>query len=111
MKTKERDKMKKSLFHIGAIAVVLLAGAFSQSCTKLDEKLYSSVTPSNFFKSEEEFISALGAAYTQFGGWGSGDPQTLQEMTTDEMTAPTRGQDWDCLLYTSDAADDLTRVD
>lgn len=95
MKTKERDKMKKSLFHIGAIAVVLLAGAFSQSCTKLDEKLYSSVTPSNFFKTEEEFISALGAAYTQFGGWGSGDPQTLQEMTTDEMTAPTRGQDWD----------------
>jgi hypothetical protein len=95
MKTKERDKMKKSLFHIGAIAIVLLAGAFSQSCTKLDEKLYSSVTPSNFFKSEEEFISALGAAYTQFGGWGSGDPQTLQSMTTDEMTAPTRGQDWD----------------
>jgi starch-binding outer membrane protein, SusD/RagB family len=95
MKTKERDKMKKSLFHIGAIAVVLIAGALSQSCTKLDEKLYSSVTPSNFFKTEEEFISALGAAYTQFGGWGSGDPQTLQEMTTDEMTAPTRGQDWD----------------
>ena len=95
MITKERDKMKKSLFHIGAIAIVLIAGALSQSCTKLDEKLYSSVTPSNFFKSEEEFISALGAAYTQFGGWGSGDPQTLQEMTTDEMTAPTRGQDWD----------------
>lgn len=87
--------MKKSLFYIGAIAVVLLAGAFSQSCTKLDEKLYSTVTPSDFFKSDEEFISALGAAYTQFGGWATGDPQTLQEMTTDELTAPTRGQDWD----------------
>lgn len=95
LKTKEREKMKKSLFHIGAIAIVLIATVFSQSCTKLDEKLYSSVTPSDFFKSDEEFVSALGAAYTQFGGWAAGDPQALQEMTTDEMTAPTRGQDWD----------------
>jgi hypothetical protein len=95
MKTKERNKMKRSLFHIGAMAVVLIAFSISQSCTKLDEELYSSVTPANFFKTEAEFISALGAAYTQFGGFAAGDPQSLHVMTTDQLTAPTRGQDWD----------------
>jgi len=87
--------MKKSLFPIRIILIGFLVAAFNQSCTNLDEELYSEVTPSNFFKTEEEFISALGSAYTQFGNWASGDPQVLQEMTTDEMTAPTRGQDWD----------------
>lgn len=95
MKTKDRNKMKKSRFFIKFIMGLLIVAGLSQSCTKLDEKLYGEVTPDNFFKTESEFISALGAAYTQFGGWATGDPQTLQEMTTDEMTAPTRGQDWD----------------
>jgi hypothetical protein len=92
MKTKESNIMKKTLYLlIGLFAVA----ALSQSCTKLDETLYSQVAPDNFFKNEEEFISALGAAYTQFGNWASDTPQQLQVMTTDEMTAPTRGQDWD----------------
>ncbi len=55
-----------------------------------------SVTPANFFKTQEEFISALGAAYTQFwrlGYWNG--TLALQEVTTDEMVVPTRGQDWD----------------
>ena len=87
--------MKKTLFPIRIILIGLLVAAFNQSCTNLDEDLFSEVTPANFFKTEEEFISALGSAYTQFGGWASGDPQGLQEFTTDEMAAPTRGQDWD----------------
>ncbi len=92
MKTKERNKMKKLLFlPIG----LFIVAALSQSCTNLDEELYSDVAPSNFFQTEEEFISALGAAYTQFGNYAADTPQQLQEMTTDEMTAPTRGQDWD----------------
>lgn len=95
MNSKERNKMKKLLFLIKILTGVFILGSLNQSCTDLDEELFSQVTPENFFNTEEEFISALGAAYTQFGGYGSGDPQTLQEMTTDEMTAPTRGQDWD----------------
>jgi len=87
--------MKKTLFSIKNILFGVLVAALSQSCTNLDEELFSEVTPANFFKTEEEFISALGSAYTQFGGWASGDPQNLQEFTTDEMAAPTRGQDWD----------------
>ncbi|MBE9510053.1 MAG: RagB/SusD family nutrient uptake outer membrane protein [Bacteroidetes bacterium] len=95
MKTKEINKMKKSVFLIRVIMIMFIVAAFNQSCTKLDEELYGEVTPDNFFQSEEEFISALGAAYTQFGNWAAGDPLSLQDCTTDEMVVPTRGQDWD----------------
>lgn len=96
MKTIIRKNMKKTLFLIRAILVVSIIAAFNQSCTDLEEELYSEVTPDNFFKTEEEFISALGAAYTQFGNWASSDGTlALQEVTTDEMAVPTRGQDWD----------------
>ncbi len=95
MKTNEITKMKKSLSFIKALLMVLIVIGLNQSCTNLDEKLYSEVTPDNFFKTEEEFISALGAAYTQFGSYASGDILSLQETSTDEMVVPTRGQDWD----------------
>jgi starch-binding outer membrane protein, SusD/RagB family len=95
MKTIVRNNMKKSLLLIKVTVVALLVTALSQSCTNLDETLYSEVTPDNFFKSEKEFVSALGAAYTQFGSYASGDVYDLQEVTTDEMVVPTRGSDWD----------------
>ncbi len=90
MNKKETYSMKKSVF-----LIALLLAVFSLSCTKLDEQLYSEVTPSNFFKSEPEFVSALGSAYTQLGGYASGAVYNLQEVTTDEMVVPTRGSDWD----------------
>ncbi len=88
--------MKKSLF----LALVMLSAFFLspfvfESCTNLDEELYSEVTPENFFQTDEEFISALGAAYTKFRDYASNDPFALQETSTDEMVVPTRGQDWD----------------
>ncbi|MCK5068702.1 MAG: RagB/SusD family nutrient uptake outer membrane protein [Bacteroidales bacterium] len=95
MKTIENNKIKKSLFLIKGIVIVLIMAAFNQSCTNLDEELFSEVTPDDFFSSEEEYVSALGAAYTQFGDFASNDPQAVQETSTDEMVVPTRGQDWD----------------
>lgn len=95
MKTIVRNNMKKSLLLIKVIMVAFFVTVLSQSCTKLDETLYSEVTPDNFFKSEKEFVSALGAAYTTFGSYATGDIYVLQEHTTDEMVAPTRGSDWD----------------
>jgi hypothetical protein len=95
MKTKERKKMKKSLYLFRVIMILFGVAAIGQSCTKLDEKLYDTVTPANFFKSDAQFVSALGAAYTQMGGYASGDVNNLQELTTDEMVVPTRGSDWD----------------
>lgn len=95
MKSKVRNKMKKSLYLIRVIMILLGVGAFSQACTNLDETLYSEVTPSNFFKTDAEFVSALGSAYTQLGGYATGDINEVQEMTTDEVAVPTRGSDWD----------------
>jgi hypothetical protein len=95
MKSKEKNKMKKSRYLIRVIMILLGVAAFSQACTNLDEELYSEVTPANFFKTDAEFVSALGAAYTQFGGYATGDINEVQEMTTDEVVVPTRGSDWD----------------
>ena len=95
MKSKERNKMKKSRYLIRVIMILLGVAAFSQACTNLDEELYSEVVPANFFKTDAQFVSALGAAYTQFGGYATGDINEVQEMTTDEQVVPTRGSDWD----------------
>lgn len=95
MKTIERNKMNRSLFLVKIILIALFTLSLNQSCTNLDEELYSEVTPDEFFNTDEEFISALGAAYTQFGNFASNDPFALQETSTDEMVVPTRGQDWD----------------
>jgi starch-binding outer membrane protein, SusD/RagB family len=95
MRTIDINKMKRSLLKTSGVLLALGMAAFSQSCTNLDEELYDSVTPGEFFKTEEEFISALGAAYTQFADYASGDPWSLHEIMTDEMVVPTRGQDWD----------------
>ena len=95
MITIDKYIMRKSLFLVQALFLVLFATVINQSCTKLDETLYSEVTPDNFFNSDEEFVSALGAAYTQFGSYASGSIMDVQEQPTDEIVVPTRGQDWD----------------
>ena len=69
--------MRKSLFLVKALVVVMIMAAFNQSCTNLDEELFDSVTPDNFFNTEEEILAALGAAYTQFGNYASNDPFSL----------------------------------
>lgn len=68
------------------------------ACTDLNEKkvLYDQVTQDNFFKTDAEYVAALGAAYTNlYGSFGNADNiMPLQEVTTDEMVVPTRGADW-----------------
>lgn len=95
MKTRKNNTIKKSVFLIKGILIVLVLAGFNQACTNLDEELYGEVTPEDFFNTEEEYVSALGAAYTSFGNYASADLQHLQEVSTDEMVVPTRGQDWD----------------
>ena len=76
-----------------AFAGLLLIGV-NQSCTDLETEIYSEIETDDFFQSEEEIISALGAAYTSLYGY-MGDPFAVQEVTTDEVVVPTRGNDWD----------------
>ena len=65
------------------------------SCTNLDEELYSDVTADNFFKTEEEFIAALGQAYSAFGGLGNhSNLWSINEISSDELVICTKGGDW-----------------
>ena len=80
-----------------SLKMLALAGAmlvFMPACTDLDEEIFSQVTADNFFQTEDELISALGAAYTALYGYGGFDYPAVQEVSSDELTVPTRGPDW-----------------
>ncbi len=75
--------------------VVLAMLVVMPACTDLDEELYDAVTADNFFQTEDELISALGAAYTSLYGYmGTTSLYAAQEVSSDEMVVPTRGPDW-----------------
>jgi len=86
--------MKKSICK--RIFVIGMGISFlTLSCTDLNEKLYSDVTASNFFKTDEEFIAALGQAYSAFGGIGNHFGLfTINELASDELVICTKGGDW-----------------
>ncbi len=77
-------KLYRSL--ILSLALVTLGG-----CTDLDEKVYDRITPDNFYKSEQDFISAMGPVYSNMRnllGWRQW--WDLEE-TTDVALTPVRG--------------------
>lgn len=82
-----------------SIVAILLFGLIvpmtNQSCTNLDEELFSELTEANFPQTEEEFISALGAAYTSlYQLCNHNSMNSLQEISSDEAMIPQRGADW-----------------
>ncbi len=87
--------MKKLLLSGKIVLAGLFIMLFYPSCTNLDEELFSEVTPDDYFKTEEQFVTALASAYTRLGPWATGDAYSLQEVSSDEMVVPTRGADWD----------------
>ncbi|MCY3615794.1 MAG: RagB/SusD family nutrient uptake outer membrane protein [Bacteroidetes bacterium] len=77
--------------------LVLAAGLlfYSVGCTDLTDTVDSQVTAETFFQNDQQFVSAMGDAYsrlTALGGGGS--PAQFNEATTDEIIVPARGQDW-----------------
>lgn len=85
-------RRKTSFVTIGlALGLLVVLG----SCTNLTEKPYDTVTTNNFFKTSQQFSSALSAAYTQLNSYAStGNFNDLQEVTSDEEVIPQRGSDW-----------------
>jgi len=67
--------------------------AFSQSCTKFDDKMYSAYTEDNFPKTPAQFVALTGPVYTAARGYFS-DYFDLQTSGSDEVVIPTRGGDW-----------------
>lgn len=78
------------------MALVFCLAIVNQSCTDLEEEIFSEVTADSFFQSDDEFISALGAAYTTlYGMYGTPNVIGAQEISSRHLVVPTRGQDWD----------------
>ena len=63
------------------------------SCTKLDEKVESELTPDNFPATPEQFVALSGPAYTPMRAY-PGQFFNLSETSSDECIVPTRGGDW-----------------
>jgi len=79
---------KFSVFVIGLMFV-------STACTDLEEELYSEVTADNFFQTPEEFIAALGQAYSSLSGLGGhANVWSCNELASDELVVTTKGGDW-----------------
>jgi starch-binding outer membrane protein, SusD/RagB family len=87
--------MKRISFSTKIIIITLFIGIFQQSCTKLDEKVYSDLTGDLFFQDPNNLIYAFGAAYTNLY-WLIGHKYGMvgKEVGTDLLIVPQRGGDW-----------------
>ena len=72
---------------------VIAAASLLTSCD-LDEKFYSSVTPDTFITSPENTYAILCRPFTHWKWYLGADRWYLQELTTDEMVCPVRGNDF-----------------
>ena len=76
----------------------VMAAAVAAACTDLSENPMSSITPNNFYRTESEVRAGIASVYAQLAtatiGGGNGADWYSQEVTSDELLLPTRGQDW-----------------
>jgi hypothetical protein len=82
--------MKKLLIICSVLVLAVIL-----SCTDLDPVVYSEIVNDNFFKTEEQVLSAAGPAYQSLNAYPSPEGVwTLNQLTTDEVLIPTRGIHW-----------------
>ena len=96
MTTKNKNLMKKIIisFKVVLVTLLLIGVGTQQSCTKLDEEVYSDITGDKLFENPDNLIYAFGTAYTNlyqvFGHkYGIG-----MDAGTDILCVPQRGGDW-----------------
>ncbi len=66
------------------------------SCSDLTPEFKDVIVEQNFFKSDAEYIAALGSAYTNLYGFCNHQTYwSCQETSSDEATIPHRGPDWE----------------
>jgi len=85
--------MKRKKLLIIACTVILV-GSITQSCTKLDKKLYSAEPVGNFYQTPEQLAAGVAPAYIAMQAIPDGNVMNMNEITTDEIIVPTRGNDW-----------------
>ena len=85
-------KFFKNFMALGITAGALLA---TPACTKLDEKVYSQIEPSNFFSSEKDFVAGVVPVYAALRSYQNNNQYYgISQVTSDETVVPTRGGDW-----------------
>lgn len=87
--------MKRNKFYIG-LFVLLFAALLSDSCTKLDENPYSSITESSFLQTKDDVVRDFLRPF-EHGYWtiqGNGELFFLNEDASDELMTPSREGDW-----------------
>lgn len=73
---------------------IFLAGSITQSCTKLDKKIYSVEPTGNFYQTPEQLAAGVAPAYIALQAIPDGNVMQMNEISTDEIVVPTRGNDW-----------------
>ncbi|RVU03047.1 RagB/SusD family nutrient uptake outer membrane protein [Mucilaginibacter limnophilus] len=73
------------------IAVITTALFTFSSCTKLDEKVYDSTTPDNYYQTKDQVLSGYVMPYAFIQTHIYQVHFALQEFVTDEAVAPVRG--------------------
>ncbi len=85
----------KNIFTLRSLVLAVGMLLFTAACTDLSEPIDDQVQTADFFQNDQQFISAMGDAYSNLGGaGGNGAPAQVNQVTTDEVIVPTRGQDW-----------------
>jgi hypothetical protein len=105
--------INKRILHYLLFAVVVVC---SNSCTKLDETVYSSFITDNFYNNKTEVLSAVLRPYTHTNAWISSSGQVgywrVNELAGDQLAWPVKGVDgqdggnWIRLHYHSWIPDD-----
>jgi hypothetical protein len=83
---------RKKLLIITCIGI--LAGGITQSCTKLDKKIYSVEPVGNFYQTPDQIAAGVAPAYIALQNIPDGNVNQMNEITSDEIVVPTRGNDW-----------------
>ena len=68
--------------------------ALGQSCTDLTEVPQDALTPTNAFKTDAEVLAGIAGVYANLRDLQWPSYMTFNELTTDAMIIPTRGNDW-----------------
>lgn len=85
----------KKIINMRYFLIALGMSYFASSCVNLEEEVFDAVTADNFFKTDEEFISALGQAYTSLRGLGNHSGLwSINEIASDEIVVSHKGGDW-----------------
>lgn len=81
--------MKK---HISKIKLLVLASILlAAGCTKLDEEVFGSLSPDNYYRTEKEGLSSVVGVYSLLSQVVHiGDPWRISEFGTDEFVVPGR---------------------